>query len=810
MKTLTLLLPLVTLLLAPVTIKGMSNEAKAQEYSILERKTLAENVHIKSGESWKATLPGFEQGSGRLLKITIRLDNPQLGGYGAYGLFTLNGTPLDSAKNRYELRLINKSPAFTRSNGQVVSWNLGDGLWQTIFAPNFDTSFSRYSSSVKEPYSYVLDVSDLIKPNQANEVAITSTVPANLKRELAVSVEWISANLPGQKAAGEAPAVSSNPALTVNATGALQLATSDKPVMLNSSFSVPGGGRNYFGSRSHELQWQPKVSQPSAGRWSIEASGKSYGLTRQIHQTDGRIEVQDTFRNLTSEDVGIIYTNEFDLASHPGINYLRIGGKRGQSVNNIHSPSNPTLFLPLKDSSLTMVAEDDVYRNQGNFYFDSVGKKSGISNGMFALAPHAQYTLKWSIYTLPSSEYFDMINRVRRDWNVNFTVQGPIYFTNYEGLAKTPPAALKQMLDRNKVKYLALWEIMTPNVLPEWDNKRLLGRGVGMLYPELAEQMELQKKAIANLHAADPNIKVATYNHAFFISPEKEGDPKFKDSWIIDENGQRAKSQYSDKVFYMDRTVFPTLTNSYGKAYLKLMDHIFDEMKVDWLYWDESTGPGMTQPDKSTPGNINLPSNITYNTWDGHSAVIDPETGQIQRKFGILPLLSDGVFSEIINKTKARGGNVQFNGVPVTASRQQSQTQSFVETQWDITWTYLTHLTSPMAFGLGDPDMATLRRTLDFGNLYARTKLDYDSDIVSRFYPFTPIELHEGWVKGKERIITNRSGNFGWDELFTGVLYLYDKEKKVAQTKHFDTPVSKVEIVVPDGGIAILVRSEKR
>jgi hypothetical protein len=30
-------------------------------------------------------------------------------------------------------------------------------------------------------------------------------------------------------------------------------------------------------------------------------------------------------------------------------------------------------------------------------------------------------------------------------------------------------------------------------------------------------------------------------------------------------------------------------------------------------------------------------------------------------------------------------------------------------------------------------------------------------------FPFTPVELHQGWVRGKERIITCVSGNFNWE-----------------------------------------------
>jgi|GEM_PF-2227411 len=781
-------------------------ETDSPNYTILEQKSIAEDIKIAPGKTRKMPLPPLNSAGSYLLKVTIRRDNPVPGGYGAYAMFTLNGEPVDGAKNRYQSRLLNKPLSFVRETGLAVPWSRGDGLWQTIFSPSFDTSFKRYSPSAKDPYTYVLDVSDLIAQGKPNTFEITSMVRSSVQHDIVASVDWIAAQLPQNVADVESPAVSPLPALNVTPDGAMQIAAGEKPLAVESSFSVPGGGQNHFGNTSKEALWKPQVTREGNGKWKVEASGKYYQLVREIHQTNGRIEVRDTFRNLTDKDVGIIFTNEFNLSGHPGINYLRIGGLRAQGVNNINSAGNPTLFFPMKNSSLTMVAEDDFYRNQGNFYFDTDTKKSGISDSMFALAPHAAYTMKWSIYTLPSADYFYMINRLRRDWDVNFTMQGPLYFTNYHGIAKSTPDQLRKMIDKNHAKYIAFWEIRTQDKSSEWDNKRVLGRGAGMLKPELREQMELEKQAVANLHAADPNIKVANYNHAFFVAPEKENDPEYKDSWIIDAKGERAKSQYSDDVFYVDRTVYPTLTNSYGKAFLRQIDYVFDETKVDWLYWDESNGPGMTQPGKEATSGENLPSNITFNAWDGHSAVIDPATGMIVQKIGILPILSSGVFKKAIQKAKDHGGIVQFNGVPTTSMRQHSQTQSFVESQWDMTRVYSTHLSTPMAFGLGSPDMATLRRTLDFGTLYARTTLNYDSDIVTRFYPFTPIELHEGWVKGKERIITNRSGDFGWDGAFAAALYLYDKDGKVAKTQQFEKPVKKVSIEVPDGGIAILER----
>ena len=49
-------------------------------------------------------------------------------------------------------------------------------------------------------------------------------------------------------------------------------------------------------------------------------------------------------------------------------------------------------------------------------------------------------------------------------------------------------------------------------------------------------------------------------------------------------------------------------------------------------------------------------------------------------------------------------------------------------------------------------------------------------------FPFTPVELGEGFIIGKERIVTNRSGRYGWDDNSRHEVHVYDEEgKKVAK-----------------------------
>jgi hypothetical protein len=64
------------------------------------------------------------------------------------------------------------------------------------------------------------------------------------------------------------------------------------------------------------------------------------------------------------------------------------------------------------------------------------------------------------------------------------------------------------------------------------------------------------------------------------------------------------------------------------------------------------------------------------------------------------------------------------------------------------------------------------------GNRYAKagflTVVPSYPTLTAHMYPFTPIELHEGYVIGRERIITRRSGLFGWDDSSRHEVHVYD------------------------------------
>ena len=55
--------------------------------------------------------------------------------------------------------------------------------------------------------------------------------------------------------------------------------------------------------------------------------------------------------------------------------------------------------------------------------------------------------------------------------------------------------------------------------------------------------------------------------------------------------------------------------------------------------------------------------------------------------------------------------------------------------------------------------------------------MEYET-ITSKMYPITPVELGAGFLIGKERILTRRSGLFGWGDDSEAEVFFYDQNGK--------------------------------
>jgi hypothetical protein len=77
-------------------------------------------------------------------------------------------------------------------------------------------------------------------------------------------------------------------------------------------------------------------------------------------------------------------------------------------------------------------------------------------------------------------------------------------------------------------------------------------------------------------------------------------------------------------------------------------------------------------------------------------------------------------------------------------------------------------------------------------------------------FPFTPIELHGGYLIGQERILTKESGLFGWGDLSEFTVHVFDRIGKetdeIACPRIIQDGKAYAEVRIPEGYAAAIVR----
>ncbi|MCF7854198.1 MAG: hypothetical protein K9N51_05315, partial [Candidatus Pacebacteria bacterium] len=97
---------------------------------------------------------------------------------------------------------------------------------------------------------------------------------------------------------------------------------------------------------------------------------------------------------------------------------------------------------------------------------------------------------------------------------------------------------------------------------------------------------------------------------------------------------------------------------------------------------------------------------------------------------------------------------------------------------------------------------------LDYGGI----QFTRGGDWCDYMYPITVIGLHPGMVFAEERILTNRSGRFGWGDDSEADVYMFDgngepvNDPDVKQVREGDQVFT--DIRMPSDHVAILVRKQ--
>ena len=229
---------------------------------------------------------------------------------------------------------------------------------------------------------------------------------------------------------GEAAASLEAPAfhLQVNSGGCVELHHNGEVFFMESNYSYPNAPVmkwNRLGVQAADGQpgWKPEIRK-EADSIVVSAHGTSYDIMRTIRVQGHRVEFTDTIRNISDKEVGLAVntafsTNDCTLALN------RLAGAEGISRAVWHSASNPTVFLAGKGASLGAVAEDTLFRT--HLVLTANGNILKMGTEGLGVAPGETITHKWAVYPIGSTDYFDFLNQLRRDWNVNKRVPGPFW-----------------------------------------------------------------------------------------------------------------------------------------------------------------------------------------------------------------------------------------------------------------------------------------------------------------------------------------------------------------------------------------------
>jgi uncharacterized protein (DUF2132 family) len=196
-----------------------------------------------------------------------------------------------------------------------------------------------------------------------------------------------------------------------------------------------------------------------------------------------------------------------------------------------------------------------------------------------------------------------------------------------------------------------------------------------------------------------------------------------------------------------------------------MMEFVIDDMLENWdldgIYWDEFHSSG----DKFHYGE----------PWDNCSADIDMETHKIDTLKSSVYLIQRPWKTRMVDKIRAKGKRIYANGCMALMGFEDKIDFTFVETQMK-TNNAKVHFTTPLAHencdGMKSMQDYYLKMmdSLDYGVLGNFSFLsvpeghDVWPTIAEHMYPTTPLELHEGYVIGKERIVTKVSGRYGWND----------------------------------------------
>jgi hypothetical protein len=723
------------------------------------------SLELTPGEKKETRFKGLTPPKEReaVLSLKARLNTPKPAGYTHSLRLTLNGTVLDAK------RLMNRQLQEARRSGQMMSANVGE-TFNVPYAPDFDAPDKHDSYGLRSGAKlcrFDLRVTDVLREGE-NTLVIENKAQPEITRTLVVGEGRLEVRVPVKpkvrRAAPTGPLPVAAPAATLKvdytlAQGAdcrMDLTVGPEKFRVESEFSTP------------EPAW-------------VKGPNRYFDFRREVEQKDEAVLVRDTFINLTDENLPIMQRHR--VLTDGKLKKVWLAGLSPSGLTMTSSDAgNPTTYGVTEKAGVGVMALDDVSQvHVTNF---SAEGQVGLADNQFVLKPRAQYTTEWAILPTSVPDYYAFLNAVRRLRGVNFTLDGSFAFLSIGPNRLTDKWTDQQFADF--IHFKSAKFVCDGYLWPSYKGRFPHGT------PFQLVDWSYFRKQLERVRKLEPAAKHLMYFHCF-IDVLDEGPEKYRDARLLRTDGKQA-----DYGKPFDRIYVPTETNAFGRDIAKNVDLIIgappEGFQCDGVYWDEFeySAYAYHYDDFSKP-DAGLP-------WDGVSADIDPKTMKIARLKSSVTLISQPYRLALAKRIMEKHILIA-NGQPHTRTMVGLHFPRFVETG-SISRCALAQIYSPVALGdhlteRSEVDAyGVMLRALDFGCLYYWYSCDHvvptHPHLTQYMFPLTPMELHEGYIIGKERIVTNRSGLYGWGDNASREVHVFNEQG-------CEVPDFKAPTVVKDG-----------
>ena len=537
-------------------------------------------------------------------------------------------------------------------------------------------------------------------------------------------------------------------------------------------------------------------------RWSIPkgdfVTGENAYFTRkrEIVRKDELVVIRDTLSNQTDQDLPVMHFHEITAGKES--EFFLNGFMVSKDMRNFQCSSNNSTYVKNAKSGLGMFPLDDIFRIHGGNYVVSE-ETAGMADKNLVIPVGKSHTVEFAIIPTPQGDYYAFINALRRELEVNFTVHGSCCCPNggWAYLNCWQDKIEHQKSVQSLRDYITYTDSRYAEVYGNFMGAHPTADGFGGRTGHPSEyaqtNRERYERLLSLVREAAPDVRTMVYYHCY-IDTWPESMSQFKDDAIINAYGAHQHySQEDPNSKSVSRLYLPTLQNDFGKACEKMID---DVMRYHCppnaaFYWDEFKAS-------------KIPYTYNPNIWDGCSGEIDDKTFELKRRMTSVTYATREFRLAMVKKIKATGREVIVNGIPITRDIMRENLQAFTETA-QIGNCAKNQLYTPIQLGnhrVSSEDLARpeiiyhqMLEGLDYGMLYYFYKIHYLPDhhtFTQYMFPLTPMELHCGYIIGKERIVTKLSGIYGWNDASGLTAFVYDD-------KGWPVPEFKAPVKVEDG-----------